>query len=196
MAAVAQLSPSTGRSTAIDRWYFTALALTLIAASIAGFAPSLVQPAGRRGPVSWLAAAHGLVFFAWQILFLVQCLLVATRRVALHRRLGFAAGFVLLLMIPLGYATTVEMARRGFDLSGDLKVDHHAHGMYVDPLLGMLFPLTDLLVFGLLAAIALAYRRRREIHSRLMAFANIMLMPAAMAHLIGHSPVSHPLHRP
>jgi hypothetical protein len=67
-------------------------------------------------------------------------------------------------------------------------MDRHSHDMYVDPLLGMLFPLTDLAVFGLLAAIALAYRRRKEIHKRLMAFANIILMPAAVAHLIGHSP--------
>lgn len=188
MAAVAQLAPTTERFRKIDRWYFTSLASVLIAASIAGFGPSLVDPVNRRGPVSLLAAVHGLLFFAWQILFLVQSLFIATRRVALHRRLGIAAAFVLLLMMPLGYATTVAMARRGFDLSGDLKVDFHSHGMYVDPLLGMLFPLTDLAVFGVLAALALAYRRRKEIHKRLMAFANIMLMPAAMAHLIGHFP--------
>lgn len=188
MATTTQLSPQTIKPAVSNRWYFTALAITLIAVSIAGFVPSLVHPVDRRGPVSLLAAAHGLVVFAWQILFLAQSLLIANRRVAVHRQLGFTAGFMLVLIVPLGYATTVAMARRGFDLGGDLKVDHVAHGMYVDPLLGMLFPLTDLTVFALLAGIAIGYRRRKEIHKRLMAFANIMLMPAAVAHLIGHSP--------
>lgn len=186
MATTTQRSLQARRSKVSDRWYFTTLAITPIVASIAGFAPSLVHPVDRRGPVSLLAASHGLLVFAWQVLFLAQSLLIANRRIAVHRQLGFAAGFVLVLMIPLGYATTVAMARRGFDLSGDLKVDHYSHGMYVDPLLGMLFPLTDLAVFGVLAGIALGYRRRKEIHKRLMAFANIMLMPAAAAHFIGH----------
>ena len=188
MATVSHAFAQNKIETALDRWYFTALALALIAISIAGFAPSVVATEDRRAPLSMLATVHGIVFFLWQILFLAQSLLIANRRVDLHRRMGVIAGCVLAFMIPLGYATTVTMARRGFDLSGDLKVDRHSHGMYVDPLLGMLFPLTDLAVFGLLAAAALAYRRRKEIHMRLMVFANIVLMPAAMAHLIGHSP--------
>ena len=184
MATVSHAFAQNKIETALDRWYFTALALALIAISIAGFAPSVVATEDRRAPLSMLATVHGIVFFLWQILFLAQSLLIANRRVDLHRRMGVIADCVLAFMIPLGYATTVTMARRGFDLSGDLKVDRHSHGMYVDPLLGMLFPLTDLAVFGLLAAAALAYRRRKEIHMRLMVFANIVLMPAAMAHLI------------
>jgi len=71
--------------------------------------------------------------------------------------------------------------KRGYDLSGDLHIDH-------DPAYGAVFPLANLLIFSVLAIAALAYRRRPEIHKRLMLFANIELMPAPLAHLIGHTP--------
>ena len=124
---------------------------------------------------------HGVVFSAWLLLFLAQSLLIATRRVAVHRRLGIAGALLVAFMIPLGYATTVEMIRRGFDLSGDLRIEHDARPESI-------FAFNDLLVFGVLAIAALAYRRQADIHKRLMLFANIVLMPAPLAHLIGHTP--------
>jgi hypothetical protein len=50
-------------------WSFAGMAILMIIASIAGFAPAILEPAGRRGPVSALAAMHGIVFFAWLVLF-------------------------------------------------------------------------------------------------------------------------------
>jgi hypothetical protein len=164
----------------VERWFFNGMALTMLAVAVAGFLPSIVHTAGRRAPISPLAAAHGILFFAWLIIFLVQSRLIATGHVALHRRVGVAAGFVLAMMIPVGYATTAAMVRRGFDLSGDLRIDH-------DPLSESIFPLGDLLMFTLLAIAAIAYRRRPEIHKRLMLFANISLMGAPLAHFIGHA---------
>jgi hypothetical protein len=84
-------------------------------------------------------------------------------------------------MIPLAYTTTVAMARRGFDLSGDLRIDH-------DPLYESIFPFSNLVIFSVLVVAALIYRRTPEIHKRLMLFANLELMPAPLAHLIGHKP--------
>jgi hypothetical protein len=172
---------------AVERWSFAGFAIALIAISIAGFAPSLAHPGLRRVPLSLLAGEHGFVFFAWQILFLAQSLLIATGRIAVHRRLGVTGVFLYVVMIPLGFATTIAMGRRGFDLSGDLKVLPHASPGFIDPIAGLLFPLTDMAMFALLAGAALCFVRRREIHKRLMLFANIMLMPAPLAHLIGHN---------
>jgi hypothetical protein len=164
----------------VERWFFTAIAIAMFATSTAGFIPSLVHTAGRHAPLSSLAAAHGIVFFAWLLIFLVQGTLVASRHVALHRKLGLASVLVLLLMIPLAYTTTVAMVRRGFDLSGDLRIDH-------DPLYESIFPFSNILIFSVLVTAALAYRRRPEIHKRLILFANIELMPAPLAHLIRHT---------
>jgi hypothetical protein len=176
-----QTSPELRQEVFVERWFFTGVAIAMLATSAAGFMPSLVHTAGRRAPLSPLAAAHGIVFFAWLVLFLVQSRLVATRRVAWHRSLGLAAVFVLALMIPLAYSTTIAMVRRSFDLSGDLRIDH-------DPLYESIFPFGDITIFAVLVIAALAYRRRPEIHKRLMLFANIILMPAPLAHFIGHTP--------
>src|SRR2546429_6490144 len=72
----------------VERWYFTVIAIIMIAISVAGFLPAIAHPATRRAPLSLLASVHGIVFFAWLFLFLTQSLLVATRHVAWHRRLG------------------------------------------------------------------------------------------------------------
>jgi hypothetical protein len=176
-----QASPELRRKAFVERWFFTGVAIAMLATSMAGFMPSLVYIAGRRAPLSPLAAAHGMVFFAWLLIFLIQSRLVACRRIALHRKLGLVSVLVLALMIPLAYTTTMAMARRAFDLSGDLETDH-------DPLYESIFPFSNLLIFSVLVVTALAYRRRPEIHKRLMLFANIELMPAPLAHLIGHTP--------
>jgi hypothetical protein len=169
------------KSAAAERWFFTTFACAMIAVATAGFLPSLLQTVGRRAPLSPLAAGHGIALSIWLGIFLVQTRLIAGRHIALHRRVGIAAGFVAALMIPLAYATCISMVRRGFDLSGDLRVEH-------DPAYEVIFPLGDLFMFAVLVMAAITYRRRPDMHKRLMLFANIALMPAPLAHLIGHVP--------
>lgn len=182
MAATSyRVSSEVQTNVAVERWFFTTITLAMLAVAVAGFLPSLIHTDGRRAPVSSLAAAHGILFFAWLIIYLVQSRLIATGHLAIHRRVGLAASFVMMLMVPLGYAATVAMVRRGFDLSGDLRIDQ-------DPASAATFPFTDILLFSLLAVAALAYRRRPEIHKSLMLFANIVLMGAPLAHFIGHIP--------
>ena len=97
-------------------------------------------------------------------------------------------------MIPLGYAATVAMVRRGFDLSGDQGIDPHpAPGSnMVDAPTGSVFNFCYLLMFSALAVAAICYRRRPEVHKRLMVFANIALIAAPIAHLSGHFPQLEP----
>src|ERR1700741_3135544 len=76
------------------RWFYIGMALLMIITSIVGFAPGMVSPANRRGPVSPLVAIHGLVCLAWLVLFAVQSELVANRHIAWHRRLGTASVFL------------------------------------------------------------------------------------------------------
>jgi hypothetical protein len=186
-SATYQILTERGEKPFVERWFFTVMAVVMLAVSIAGFAPAIVNPAGRHSPLSPLAAAHGIVFFAWLLLFLIQSLLAATRRVAWHRRLGVASAFVLGFMIPLAYAATVAMVRRGFDLSGDQKIELHPRAGFLDPYNASIFNFGDLLLFTLLAVAAICYRRRPEIHKRLMLFANIALMGAPITHVLGHT---------
>jgi hypothetical protein len=166
----------------VNRWFYIGMAICTIITVILGFAPSLVNTAARKAPATPLATAHGIVYAAWLLMFLAQTTLVATRRIPVHRRLGTAAVFLAPMMIVLGYRTAIVMARRGFDLSGDLHIE-------ADPLLGLVNPLGDLLIFGILVAAGFWYRHRSDIHKRLMLLATVGgLMPAPLAHLIGHLP--------
>jgi hypothetical protein len=181
LTAPSRTAPELERKRPIEDWFFTVMALAMIATASMAFVPSIIHPEERHAPLSALAAAHGVVFFAWLLLFLIQSRLIATRHVAWHRRLGLASVAILAWMIPLAYTATIAMVRRGYDLSGDLRIDR-------DPPHAIVFQLCNLLIFSALAIAALAYRRRPEIHKRLMLFANIELMPAPLAHLIGHTP--------
>jgi hypothetical protein len=163
------------------RWYYTGVGAGAIIISIAGFAPSLINNSGRLGPISSLVAVHALLSAAWLAIFVVQAGLVAKRRTAVHRRLGIASIALAVLILATGYTTVIEQTRRGYDLSGDLNIQS-------DPKLAAVFPLGDLVSFSVFLAAGLWHRRNPDVHRQLMTFATIGgLMPAALAHFVGHN---------
>lgn len=177
------LSETSGATRSEGRFYL-GMAITSVVIALAGFAPALLDPVGRKAPLTWAVAAHGLLFSAWLLLLIAQTTLVRTGRVAVHRQLGYAAVVVAGLMVVTACPMAIAMARRGFDLSGDLS---DGPGGVREQLV---FQFGDLVSFTLLLAAALWYRRRPEFHKRLMVLATVGgLMPASLAHLIGHSPV-------
>jgi hypothetical protein len=114
------------------------------------------------------------------LIFLAQSHLARTQRLALHRRLGAFSAALAAGIVFLGYQTSVAMARRGFDLSGDLRAGS-------DRLAALAFPLLDTAMFAVLVVAAYYYRRRAALHKRLMLFTVFgALMPAPIAHLLGH----------
>jgi len=98
------------------------MALCTIMIVVLGFAPSIIDASERNAPLTSLVVVHSLVAIIWLALFLAQTTLVAMRRTAIHRRLGIAAVLLALVMVVLGYMAAIAMARRGFDLSGDLQI--------------------------------------------------------------------------
>ena len=185
--AIAQFTPKPRqRTSVIERHFFTAIAGTMLVIALAGFVPSLIQTSSRRAPVSPLVAAHGFLFFGWLVIFFVQSRLIATDRVSMHRRVGIAAGLVLALVVPLSFAATVGMVRRGFDLSGDLMRTIPPR-LGADVLWVSVFQFGDLLLFTIFAVAAILYRHRPEIHKRLMLFANVALIEAPLTHIPGHT---------
>jgi hypothetical protein len=78
--------------------------------------------------------------------------------------------------------TTIAQGKRGFALwwHPDLKMDSLAE---------LVHPLGDLLTFSLLVTAALIFRRRSDVHKRLMLLAAVgSMMAAPLAHLIGYFP--------
>lgn len=190
MAQVATaVSAPSGRRQRVDRWFYISVAVVMILFNIAAFAPSIVDPSGRKVPLplTALVTVHAIIASAWLLLFLMQATLVATGRTSVHRRVGVAGMVLAIVFIVVGCLTTIEDARRGFDLSGDLR---RLAPPDVQPDAGaLLAPIGFLLLFGVLVAAAFCYRRRPAIHKRLMLFAMLgALTTTPLVHVIGHWP--------
>lgn len=160
-------------------WFYRGMGLVAIGIATAAFVPALTNPASRRAPLTPLVAFHGGLFALWLVLYLTQTMLVASKRMDLHRRLGCFGGVLAVLMVAVGYASAIAMARRGTDLSGDLDLAGN-------PLMFLVFPLGDLVSFTVLVSAALWNRRKPEIHKRLLLLATTgALMAAPLDHLVG-----------
>jgi hypothetical protein len=144
---------------------------------------------GRNASLTPLVVAHGIVTAAWLLLFLVQAILVATGRTDIHRRTGLLGGVLAIPLIALGCLTVIGFARRGYDLSGDITRVFAAPGAptpstaALAPIL--LGPLWNVVEFGALVAAGFWYRRRPDIHKRLMLFALLRLTVVPVLHLMG-----------
>ena len=115
---------------------------------------------------------HGFVFTSWLVLFVTQTTLVAAHRTDIHRRLGVAGGVIAVLMVLLGVTTALIRANQGATpLPG------------VSPLSFLVVPLGDMFVFAILVGAGFYYRRRPDVHKRLMLLATVSILAAAIARL-------------
>ena len=113
---------------------------------------------------------HGLVMTLWFALFFVQTTLVAKGRTDLHRRLGILGALWAVLVVVVGVITAIDAGRRGASPGPP-------------PLMFLVVPLGDMLVFSILAGTGLALRRRSDFHKRLMLVATLSMLPAAIARI-------------
>jgi hypothetical protein len=149
------------------------MAIVAIGIVFAGFSRTYyLKGLFGRPPLSPLAHLHGFLFTSWILLLLVQVSLVAANRTDIHRRLGVAGGVLAALMICAGTMMGINSARHGFS--------RQPAG---SALRFLAIPLFDMLVFAILVAAALYYRRQPQTHKRLMLLATITLLPAAIARL-------------
>jgi hypothetical protein len=162
-----------GRAWRRDRRFFTGMALAAALVVFVGFAPTYYLKGAFAAPaLRPLLHLHGALFTSWIVLFLVQTVLVAARRVDVHRRLGVAGGALAVAMFGVGLAAAVGSARRGFTPPGGPPA-----------LVFFAIPFFDMFVFASLIGTGLYLRRRSEAHKRLMLLATIGLLPAALARL-------------
>ena len=183
------IQPEATRPRTEGLFYVGAGAFVIIL-NIGGFLPSFVDQSKRLGEPTWLVLTHGALAGAWLLLFLVQAVLIATRRTAVHRRLGVVGPFLALGMIAIGSLMVVEMARRGFDLSGDIARVLTPPGAPPPPAedaaAQMLSPLLAFANFGILNGLGLWFRHRPALHKRLMFLAFAPLVVTPLIHLSGY----------
>jgi len=156
-----------------ERWFYISMSIAALVTVFAGFAPTYyLRPYFNTAPLMPLLHVHGIVFTSWLVLFLIQTTLVAAHRTDIHRRLGILGGVIATLMILIGTSTAVIRASQGATpVPG------------VSSLSFLVVPLGDISVFAILVGAGFYYRRRPDVHKRLMLLATVSILAAAIARL-------------
>jgi hypothetical protein len=132
-------------------------------------------------PFPSLFHVHGVLFTAWMLLLLIQVALVASRRTALHRRVGAIGRLLVAPMLVTGVLVAIAAARGQAPISAAVKRgDLTMVDAGFPPLQAMVIPLATLLLFTMFAAAGLIYRRHPDTHKRFMALATIAMLPPAI----------------
>lgn len=184
MATTTVHGPATRAVGIHDRAFYTSLAAVMALTVLFGFGQTYyfrlmsgTATTVSGGSITPTIHLHGIVFTAWVLLFLVQTLLVASRRVQVHRRLGYASIALAATMIPVGVQTAISTARRGAAPPG------------ADPLAFLVVPIFDIVLFTGFVSAALLKRRDKEAHKRLMVLAYVSIITAAVARMPGILPL-------
>jgi hypothetical protein len=153
------------------RFYRWAAAVTVVVA-VGGFARTYyLKTVFATPPLSALIHVHAALMTAWIALLLALVQRVAARRTDLHRRLGVAGVVLACAILVVGVATAAESARRGITVPG------------MTPAIFLVLPLATVAVFAVLVAAAIAWRRRSDIHKRLMLLATLSILTPAIARI-------------
>lgn len=156
-----------------ERFFYIAMSIAVVITVFAGFAPTYyLRPYFQSAPLMPLLHVHGLVFTSWLVLFVTQTTLVAAHRTDIHRKLGIAGGVIATLMVLIGSTTAIIRAKQGATPIPQ-----------VSPLSFLAIPLGDMFVFAVLISAGFYFRRRPDVHKRLMLLATIAILDAAIARL-------------
>ena len=152
-----------------DKFFYFGMTLLIAAVVSYGFGRTidegLIHP---EAPLPSILYVHVAVFVGWIVLLLVQSGLVRAHQVALHRRLGMS-GLALGAVLPLlGLATVIAMKK----WESQREAVNSA---------ALAISINDMLSFAVAFGLAVYWRRKPELHRRLMIIASCCLTVAAFA---------------
>ena len=149
-----------------DRNFFLSMTLIAWIAIFSGFGYEMVQ-LNLQGKLHFplIVHIHAVAFVSWLVLFTVQILLVRTKNLALHKKLGLISFGLIPVMVILGTSTAITMQRLEYGLpNGDLHFTVVQFG--------------DMLLFGCVAGAGIYLRKNYVAHKRLMLLATLILTDA------------------
>ena len=157
--------------TAVATYFYFFMSLLIAGVVVYGFSHTVDHFLIHAVPVRpWILYMHGAVFSGWVVLFIVQSALVRVRKVQIHRTLGwFGVGLGTIIPV-LGLSTAITMDR--FNIA-------HFHEAEASPFLAI--QLNDVICFAVLFTLAVLWRRKPELHRRLILMASCVLTSAAFA---------------
>lgn len=159
----------TGHNGLINKYFYFAMSLLIVALVASGFGrtvnANLIHAGVPRPFILWV---HAAAFTAWVLFFVMQSALVRTHNVRWHRTIGWFGAALGTFMVPLGIATAVIMS--SFEV-------HRLHEAGREYFLSV--PFADMLCFATCFALAVYWRRKPEVHRRLIFIATSALLAAA-----------------
>jgi uncharacterized membrane protein YozB (DUF420 family) len=180
--------PAVQRPLNRDQSFFSVMALLILGIVVVGFSPSFYMAPlfpGRPAPPERFFYVKGVVFSAWFLLMPIQCWLIASQRVALHRTLGIAGASIAVLVVISGiWGALIAAGRPG----GFIAVS-------APPLMFLVEPFFDMVTFASLVGLALIWRRNSAAHKRLMLLGSLAMVDAAAARW-PFVPALHPIWGP
>lgn len=158
-------------SSGAERRMYTWAAIAATTIVFAGFAQTYYLKTVFGTPaLSTLVQIHGFVMTLWFAFFFLQVRLVATHRTYLHRRVGVVGAFIAVAVLIVGITTAITAAKLG-------------RSPGPPPLVFLVVPLADMLVFAILVANGIYFRGRSDIHKRLMVLSCVGILTAAIARI-------------
>lgn len=162
------------RKRAFDGRAAIAAAVVLVVISFTGFGPKYYFDLGNAfTSFRWMTHAHALIMVLWMALFAAQVFFVRTKNIKTHITLGMAGVVLALLVIATGSIVGVQAGKYG-------SVSFPPN---IPRLSFMIVPLGDILVFAVLFAAAIYYRRTPANHRRLMILTAINFLSPALARI-------------
>ena len=160
--------PIGARNRWLDKYFYFSMSFVFAATVVVGFSQTvnanLFHASPPRPLLLWI---HGAAFSAWVVFYIFQSSLVRARKVKWHRFFGWFGAGLGALMVPLGLAIAVIMGRF------DAVVLHRPDPAFLS------VPFFDMIAFAALLSLAIAWRRKPELHRRLLFLATCSLTDAA-----------------
>jgi len=155
-----------------DQAFFVKLATGIALFIVFGFAQW-----GLRGMVDYAAVPvwvhlHGLAMLGWLALFVVQSRLAARGNLALHRRLGWLAAYLVVVIVVLGCAV------------GRMAIARHAVPPFYSNSYFLALTHIEAVAFGGLVFAAITRRKQTDFHRRLMIGAAVLVTEPAFGRVL------------
>ncbi len=163
-----------------DRNFFLLWVALIWLGIISGFGREIAaQIESHRPAPPLIVPIHAAVFLGWLVLLTAQVLLIRSRRVDIHRRLGVVGMALAVLVVILGTAVALTIARLQFRAGGT-----------VTPVLSV--QTADMLAFAGLSGAAFLLLKQPAAHKRLILLATLYISDAGFARLLGFGGIPLP----
>lgn len=172
------------RDRAYDNYFFSAMALLILATVFVGFARTYYLAGIFRAHLPALIIhIHGAVFSSWILLLITQTALVSVHRVDVHRKLGLYGFLLACLMVALGILAATNALSRNFAPPGS----------GFDPRTFYAIPIGGMVMFASLIYFAYRLRNDPAAHKRLILIATFTMLDAPAGRPPFAAITAHPL---